>query len=393
MQIVGGLYREICMIPEWDAEFGSGGRAAAAICKLSPGSVLHTYVYDSNSLGIEHLEGLGITLRGQKSNVRVAFSYFHPLSQPYIEPPHGQIERQPPLRVSGDTVLCFGLLEGDAIVEAERAVYDPQTPSSPQAFGANGSHADELAIVLNVLELRLISGEDDLELGADRIMQEQNASVIIVKAGPQGATVFERGVEHTHVPAYRSSSVFKIGSGDVFSAIFSFYWAEAKMSAYYAADLASRSVAMYCSTRQLPVPTESMLDLVATGTSPPGLILLEGEVNTIGGRYVLEEARFRLRELGATVISYALDGIADRDDILQQPTTILIIATLLTPNLLAKGQRAHNEGLSVVVLAENEIEPALAALAGPNFTITDDFVSALYLAYWAAIPNKSSESS
>lgn len=392
MQIVGGLYREICMIPEWDAEFGSGGRAAAAICKLSPGSVLHTYVNDNN-LGIEYLEGLGITLRGQKSNVQVAFSYFHPLSQPYIEPPYDQIERQSPLQVSGDTVLCFGLLEGDAIVEAERAVYDPQTSSSPQTFGANGSHADELAIVLNVLELKLISGEDDLELGADRIMQEQNASVIIVKAGPQGATVFERGAEHTQVPAYRSSSVFKIGSGDVFSAIFSFYWAEAKMSAYDAADLASRSVAIYCSTRQLPVPIESTSDLEAIGTSPPGLISLEGEVNTIGGRYVLEEARFRLRELGATVISYTLDGIADRDDILQEPTTILIIATLLTPNLLAKGQRAHNEGLSVVVLAENEIDPALAALAGPKFTITDDFASALYFAYWAAIPNKSPEAS
>ena len=390
MQIVGGLYREICMIPEWDAEFGSGGRAAAAVSKLSPGSVLHTYVSDRNSPGIQHLEGLGITLRGQPSNVRIAFSYFQPLSQPHIEPPFDQIERQPSLQVSGDTVLCFGFLEGDAIVKAKRAVYDPQTSSSPKTFGANGSYADELAIVLNVLELRLISGEDDLRLAAKRIMQEQNVSVIIVKAGAQGAIVFERGVEETHIPAYRSSSVFKIGSGDVFSAIFSFYWAEAKMSAYYAADLASRSVAKYCSTRQLPVPTASMSDLVAIGTSPPGLISVEGEVNTIGGRYVLEEARFRLRELGATVINYAVDGIDD-DAILEEPTTILIIATELTPNLLARGQHAHNEGLPVVVLAEKKVDPAFAALAGPNFTITDDFVSALYFAYWAAIPNKSPE--
>lgn len=388
MQIVGGLYREICMIPEWDEEFGSGGRAAAAVSKLSPGSVLHTYVSDSNSPGIEHLEGLGITLQGQTSNTRIAFSYFHPLSQPYIEPPYDQIERQPPLQVSGDIVLCFGFLEGDAIVEAKRAVYDPQTSSSPQAFGANGSRADELAIVLNVLELRIISGEYDLALAADRIMQEQNASVIIVKAGAQGATVFERGVEQTHVPAYRSSSVFKIGTGDVFSAIFSFYWAEAKMSAHYAANLASRSVARYCSTRQLPVPSGSTSDLVPVGASPPGPISLEGEVNTIGGRYVLEEARFRLRELGATVISYALDG-TDRDAILQEPTTVLIIAPVLTPNILARGQRAHNEGLSVVVLAEDEVDPVFAALAGPNFTITDDFVSALYFAFWAAIPKNS----
>ncbi len=391
MQIVGGLYHEICMIPEWDAEFGSGGRAAAAVSNLSPGSVLHTYVSDRNSPGIGLLESLGITLRGQPSNVRIAFSYFHPLSQPHIEPSYDQIERQPPLQVSGDTVLCFGFLEGDAIVKAKRAVYDPQTALSPKTFGENGSYAEELAIVLNVLELRLITGEDDLKLAAKRIMQEQNVSVIIVKAGAQGAIVFEPGVEESHIPAYRSSSVFKIGSGDVFSAIFTFYWAEAKMSAYYAADLASRSVARYCSTRQLPVPSGSMSDLVAIGTSQPGPISLEGEVNTIGGRYVLEEARFRLCELGATVICYELNGI-DRDAILQEPTTVLIIATVLTPNLLAKGQRAHNEGLSVVVLAEEKVDPVFTALAGPNFTITDDFVSALYFAFWAAIPKDSPES-
>jgi len=44
MDIAGGLYRERCYIPKWDALFGSGGRAAAAISILSPGGILHTYV-------------------------------------------------------------------------------------------------------------------------------------------------------------------------------------------------------------------------------------------------------------------------------------------------------------------------------------------------------------
>ncbi|MGA9671374.1 MAG: hypothetical protein WBQ94_19335 [Terracidiphilus sp.] len=46
MHIVGGFYREICYIPPWNAVFGSGGRAAAAVSRLSPGSVLHTYAED-----------------------------------------------------------------------------------------------------------------------------------------------------------------------------------------------------------------------------------------------------------------------------------------------------------------------------------------------------------
>ena len=43
MEIAGGVYRELCCIPKWDAIFGSGGRAAAAVASLSPDSVLHTY--------------------------------------------------------------------------------------------------------------------------------------------------------------------------------------------------------------------------------------------------------------------------------------------------------------------------------------------------------------
>ena len=43
MKIVGGTYREVCQHPHWDALFGSGLRAAAALSNLSPGTELHTY--------------------------------------------------------------------------------------------------------------------------------------------------------------------------------------------------------------------------------------------------------------------------------------------------------------------------------------------------------------
>jgi len=385
MDIAGGLYREVCVIPDWNAEFGSGGRAAAAVSNLSPNSTLHTYIPERDSSGVLELKNLGISVQGPISSMGIAFAYFHPLSRPHIEPPSTQIIRQPPLHVSGNAVLRFGFLEGEAIVSAERAVYDPQTSSSPQPFSANGSNAGTLAIVLNELELRSMSGESDLSTAAEHVMRVQNASVIVAKIGTRGALVFDRDRGRTHIPAYHSSAVFKIGTGDIFSSIFAFYWAEEKLSAHEAADLASRTVASYCSTRQLPVPPKAISGLVAVRKASPGPILLEGEINTMGRRYVMEEARFRLHEIGATVISTVLDGV-DLDTTSQTPAAVLIVADTITPTLRAKGQRAHKLGLPVIILAEACIDPAFANLSGPNFTITNDFVSALYFSVWAAIP-------
>src|SRR3546814_15505823 len=82
----------------------------------------------------------------------VAFDYFHPLSTPGISPVPGRLEPLPPIHVEGEVVLRFGMLEGDAIVKADRAVYDPQSAFSTPRFTDNGSQANHLAIVLNRVE-------------------------------------------------------------------------------------------------------------------------------------------------------------------------------------------------------------------------------------------------
>ena len=324
LEIAGGIYRELCEIPPWNAELGSGGRAAAAVSALSPGSTLHTYARNPTSAGIGALEALGIRVRAHASNVAVAFAYFHTLSRPHIEPPLNKLGRNPPIQVSGDTVLRFGFLEGDAVVDAKRAVYDPQTSAHPQAFKSNGSSASELAIVLNEVELRTMTKRDDLRLGAERMMQAERAAVIVVKRGPLGAAVFERDGVVTHVPAYRSERVFKIGTGDIFSAVFTVHWGEARLPAAYAADMASRSVAAYCARPQLPLRFEATDHLQPILGSSPGPILLESATNTVGRRYVFEEARFQLVELGAQVISPAsAPGILEGG---VAPAAVLVLA-------------------------------------------------------------------
>src|SRR6185437_7667073 len=48
--------------------------------------------------------------------------------------------------------------EGDAVVHAEWAVYDPQNEQASEPFRANGSSADHLALVLNNFEAGRMAG-------------------------------------------------------------------------------------------------------------------------------------------------------------------------------------------------------------------------------------------
>lgn len=378
MHIVGGLYREQCCIPEWDAVLGSGGRAAAAISTLSPGSILHAYTEDFESEGVVSLEKLGIEMRLSPRPTGIVFAYFHPLSRPYIQPPPSEIKQQPKIQVSGDAVLRFGFLEGDAIVVAHRAVYDPQTWRSPAPFGANGSVAKELAIVLNELELRSATGLDDLKSAALHLMEDQVAEVVVAKRGIRGATVFDRDGRTISIPAYRSSRVFKIGTGDVFSGIFAHYWAEKGMSPGDAADIASRSVAVYCSCGKLPLADDADRKLVPTKFTEPGCVLLTGAIDSLGRRYAMEEARFILRELGVEVVCPALDGNMN-------PTAnaVLVLADGLDDRTI-KNICDKADGTPIVILREGVTQTADTLSIEGNITITDDFCSALYLSCWSA---------
>lgn len=379
MHIAGGLYRELCQVPAWNAVFGSGGRAAAALSALSPNSTLHTYSDDLQSHSLTWLNELGIEMRISTRPSPIVFAYFHPLSRPHIQPPRDEISRQPSIKVSGDTVLRFGFLEGDAVVDANCAVYDPQTWHRPESFGANGSIAGKLAIVLNELELRSTTGLNDLHTAAFHLIEKQCAEVVIAKGGIRGAIVFERNGRATHIPAYRSTRVFKIGTGDVFSAIFAHYWAEKEMSAVEAAHLASRSVAAYCSTSRLPLSDDTCLNQDPIKFVAPGMVLLEGTVETLGQRYTMEEARFVLHELGVEVSCPVLNDVIDAT-----PTAILVIADGLDEEALINVLRAKAAGAPVVVLREGGAKAVAVKIEGGEISVTDDFSSAIYFAAWAA---------
>ncbi len=72
-----------------------------------------------------HAFGVGATV--QPIDERISFSYFHPLSPALLEP--AVPAAQPVLTVSGDVVLRFGFVEGDAVVL--RAARRPRSADRP----------------------------------------------------------------------------------------------------------------------------------------------------------------------------------------------------------------------------------------------------------------------
>jgi hypothetical protein len=347
---------------------------------MSTNMIFHTYAEASNGPGPTWVRAAGVDVRVQSSRNTVVFMYFHPLSRPHIEPPPDQIAREIPIVVSGRAVLRFGFIEGEAVVTAGRAVYDPQTSERPRPFAENGSTARELALVLNISELLALSGASDEAAAIDRLFSEHSADIVVTKRGTAGATVHQRGQPEAWISAYRTERVFKIGTGDVFSGLFAHHWAELGRDPATAADLASRAVAEYCVTRKLPLERNAGIGLFALPKpSRPAVAAVAGANDTLGRRWLLAEARYRLRELGVSV-PYDDDAEPHSGGL---PAALLVLADGLRGEPRHQVVRAITGGSRVIVLAERAGDWDLG-VTSPSVEISDDFTSAIYRCAWAA---------
>lgn len=372
MHIAGGLYQEICLHPAWNALFGSGGRAAQALASLGDKTTLHSYFENDWSINLELYVDLGIELNLHVRKSPIAFAYFHPLSTPHLEP--RDISQEAAFEVNADAVLRFGLVEGDAVVNARRAIFDPQGWRIPLHFKENGSHADEVALVLNAQELVSRTGTTNAEVAAGELIAAGNATVVVVKQGVCGAIVVEGGRPTRIIPAFRSPTVFKIGTGDVFSAVFAHYWGSEGEDAAIAAEQASLAVAHYAQYRDFP---RKWLDRVnePVGHKSRGSVAVWAATDTLGHYYVLEETLHRLGELG-------VDAVHVRSTSLDQRFAALLV---LPDGLSSEFVDAISENSvavwPVVVLDEaglfdRERLPLMVS-------VVRDFTSALYQVAWA----------
>lgn len=392
--VVGGVYAERCVEPYWDDVYGSAGRAAAALSGAVSGVKLFCYQADGLADGIENLAAVyRIAIDGPKvEGPGVSFEYMHSLADPRITPRPDAIAEQKPIEVRDDVILRFGMLEGTASVHGKRVVYDPQSAFDPRPFGENGSTAEELALILNRLEGQRLTGETHPERIIDALVAAEHAKIVVLKLGGRGALVAANG-ERRIVPAYRSDSVWKVGSGDVFSAAFTLYWACDRRSAFEAADLASRSVSAYVGTRSLPMPSVAKLQAAEMVPIQPGRgrVYLAAPFFNLAELWMVEEVRQRLLDMNVEVFSPLHDvgrgsaqEVAGKDlEGLDDCAVVLAILNGGDAGTIFEVGYAIARDKPVVALAQNVRPEDMKMPEGSGCEIAGDLVTAIYKAVWA----------
>lgn len=398
IHVVGGVYRESCMHPVWQEVYGSGGRAASAIKAIGGDVTLHTYLYSGDAETLRARAAWeAFKLEVIEVHDCVRFSYYHTLSSPAIQVP---VQENAPIRLAEEKVIRFGMVEGDAVVDAEYAVYDPQNAGTPITFHANGSRAKYLAVVLNGHEAEVMSGlrAATPETMAAMIAERSGAAVVIIKMGAKGALVYE-DKKSSFVPAFQTSRVWKLGSGDNFVAHFGYHWMEMGVSAIEAAELASKATAYYCSNRgfisakqlaELPFLEIRPSDRFIKGYQP--IIYLAGPFFTLAELWLIEQARDNLKEIGLRVFSPYHDvGHGSAGDVVEidlkairDCDVVLAVGDGLDSGTMYEVGYARAMGKPVVFYSENEPDSDKKMMLGSGCLMCDDYVTSIYRTLWAA---------
>lgn len=392
--ITGGVYRESCIEPPWDDIFGSAGRAAVALANYGEKIALYTVRAQTLSAGFKNLAtAFGIEALGPDVAEGIEFEYMHSLGTPRITPRPDAIRQHSPIEVEGEVVLRFGMLEGSAKVAGRRAVYDPQSAFDPRPFHENGSTAETLAVILNRLEGRRLSGCSKPAEIVEHILAEWNADVVVLKLGGSGAMVHIRGETPVPVPSYRSENVWKIGSGDVFSAAFTYFWGKLGRHAEEAADLASRATSYYCGTRSLPLPPEQELRKQVSDAVKPreGKVYLAAPFFNLAERWVVEEVREQLLHMEVEVFSPLHDvgvgpgDVVAKEDLegLDECSVVLAILNGGDAGTVFEIGYAVAKGIPVIALAQNVRAEDLKMPVGTGCRVYEDLVTAIYQTVWA----------
>ena len=295
--------------------------------------------------------------------------------------------------MNGDIVLYFGMLEGVPTVEGQTVVYDPQNGASPVGFKSTGSHTRRLAIVCNKGEALRLTGLADLQEAARSLLASEGADVVVIKGGPCGALVASSEGRIDNVPAYRSKSVFGIGSGDIFAAAFTFFWAQQGLAPVRAADLASRSVSRYVETREEKLASDAVLNAsFEPATGKPGRVYLAGPFFSMAQIWLIEEARMALRNVGLDVFSPLHDvGYGVASDVapadlagLETCDRVFAILDGLDAGTVFEAGFARKIGLPVIAYAETISKEACTMFSGSGCRLVDDFATAVYETAWVS---------
>lgn len=387
MIVVGGTYRETCRDPEFSALIGSGMRAAACLSAVLPDVQFRSAIEDG-SQRVAQVTAAGFRLADASWVERsspVEFAYETPLSSPSL---YGRGARlRTPLVVEDESVLAFGLVEGEASIAADALVVDPQHDIGIEFL--QNYRPGRLAVVASGAEIIALTGVASVETAGRALLDLVGADVVVAKMGAVGALVLTTEWAEGVGPR-PTSRTWPIGSGDAFAAGFAWAWMVGGADPVEAARVGSAAAATWCSTRTLPLTRESLESGPALPLRRRPRIYLAGPFFDVAQRWLVDLVAHALDQLGADVFSpfhhvgpggpevarADLDGLAGSD-------CVLALLDGLDAGTVFEVGWATRVGMPVVALCQRCSEADLTMVVGSGCTIHDDLSSAVYAAIWA----------
>ena len=394
LDIIGGSYHEICIDPNWDELYGSGFRAAIGLSNKGTSIRFHTYADPPTKETIELIAGqLNFETNIQPIDRSVQFVYPHPLANPYFTPEQSVFSDITPLSV--ETIsrgLCYGMIEGNAIVKGDRIVYDPQRPLLPVPFKQNGSQANELVFILNLNEAYTLCGSKDITTISQYLLNRENCFAAVIKNGPYGALLLEKNGEATNIPSFETETVWPIGSGDIYSAAFAFEWLIKQKDIKDAATNASYATANFANSNSLPISFENEIPFAPfiNKSTKKANVYLAGPFFNMGQRWMIDQCRQALIDFGFTVFSPLHDiGLGKPDEVVSKDIegltncdSVFAVVDGLDSGTLFELGYAKSLNKKVICLCEWEKPESLTMLLGTGCIIEKDLATAIYRLAW-----------
>lgn len=395
LQIIGGTYTEVCLFPRWEQIYGSGLRATIALSNF--GTKLEFYTY-GNSKIIDYINLIEKSFKFKsfivKNNSKYYFNYLHTLSRPYLQKKEFKSPfKKKPLKLSN--VILYGMMEEIPKFTANNVVYDPQS-SHPKYFSELGCTATNLIVILNEFEANQLLNGISIKKINKFFNLHINCKCIIIKRGLKGAVVYIPNKKPQKIPVYHTNKSWLIGSGDVFTAIFGFYWLILKKSILVSAHIASKYVAYYCETKMLPLPNITLLNnFISTKSAltisdrKKGMVYIAGPIFSLSNIWMVNEIKSLLEHYTKVFSPFHDVGLGTAKEVVDKDieaikTSNIIFGILdeFDPGTVFEIGFAKALSKKVIIYCANLNTHNLTMFEGTNCFLYDDIGSAIYKTIW-----------
>lgn len=398
MIIAGGTYAETVVEPDSKDLMGSGMRAAAALASHVDDLTLVTAVDDALAEEAELVaEALDVRRTLVERSEPVGFRYMTPVSSPLINGAGAVVSGG--VSADTDTALLFGFVErGEVLtsVDARTVVLDPQKPRDTDRLSLSAINSERLVLVANRSETRqLARGERSVAEAAKALLSEPRLDAVITKQGAAGCLVTWKAgtdIRQETVGAHPTKRVWPIGSGDTFSAGYTF---ALHHGADYveAARVGSSSAAHWCSTRESRIPAAVLTGEQVGGALHPrrGRVYVAGPFFTTGERWLVETVRDQLDSLGVVPWS-PVHEVGHGEDIahadlagLQSCDAVIALLDHSDSGTIFEVGWAVAAEIPVVGFGRVVEKEGMKMLGGSSVELHRDLATACYRAAWAAM--------